>query len=154
MSSHKPAGNRLFWLVAGIALLHHADHVLRVDHSGWPFVPAVSPFTYSLAAYPVLVFIYTARKHPWYRVAATALLLLFSTAAHIFFEPLSDKYRTWTYGSNLPHHAGEKNLLGLQSKWLGMGSVALAVLLSVVLLLLLIASVKEALRQQNERIVA
>jgi hypothetical protein len=39
-----------------IGLVHHTDHVLRVDHSGWPFRPDVNPFTFSLLAYPILLF--------------------------------------------------------------------------------------------------
>jgi len=31
-----------------VGILHHADHVLRVDHSGWPFTENVNTFTYSL----------------------------------------------------------------------------------------------------------
>jgi len=31
------------------------DHVLRVDHSGWPFRPGVTPFTFSLIVYPVVL---------------------------------------------------------------------------------------------------
>jgi hypothetical protein len=35
-----------------IGLIHHTDHVLRVDHSGWPFRADLNPFTFSLLAYP------------------------------------------------------------------------------------------------------
>ena len=41
-------------IVVGFA--HHTDHVLRVDHSGWPFRHDVNPFTFSLLAYPILLF--------------------------------------------------------------------------------------------------
>lgn len=53
--------------LAGLGLLHHADHVIRGDlvvanglnpdwnHSGWPFQADVTPFTASLAIYPLLV---------------------------------------------------------------------------------------------------
>ena len=34
-----------------LGLLHHADHVLRADHSGWPFTTVTTPFTYSLSVY-------------------------------------------------------------------------------------------------------
>ncbi|MGA7622005.1 MAG: hypothetical protein WB630_02945 [Candidatus Acidiferrales bacterium] len=30
-----------------LGICHHIDHVLRYDHSGWPFRPEVTPFTYS-----------------------------------------------------------------------------------------------------------
>lgn len=34
--------------------LHHLDHLVRGNHVGWPAVAEVNPFTYSLAAYPLL----------------------------------------------------------------------------------------------------
>jgi hypothetical protein len=37
----------LIGLTNGVGLLHHIDHVLRVDHSGWPFRSDVNPFTLS-----------------------------------------------------------------------------------------------------------
>ncbi len=40
-----------------VGLAHHTDHVLRVDHSGWPFLHDVNPFTFSLLAYPILLFV-------------------------------------------------------------------------------------------------
>src|ERR1700730_18297812 len=39
-----------------VGIIHHTDHVLRFDHSGWPFRPDVNPFTFSLLAYPILLF--------------------------------------------------------------------------------------------------
>jgi Zn-dependent membrane protease YugP len=36
-------------------LLHHVDHVVRGNHSGWPFQEEVSPFTFSLLIYALLV---------------------------------------------------------------------------------------------------
>jgi len=38
--------------VLGVA--HHADHVVRGNHVGWPITANVTPFTYSLAIYPLL----------------------------------------------------------------------------------------------------
>lgn len=58
-----------------LGLLHHADHLLRGNHIGWPFSPHVTPFTFSLAVYPLyLAGIYwTARGRLWtgYWLAAT-----------------------------------------------------------------------------------
>jgi hypothetical protein len=45
------------WMLLGVvafAFLHHLDHVLRADNSGWPFTPDVTPFTISLLVYPIL----------------------------------------------------------------------------------------------------
>jgi hypothetical protein len=36
-------------------LLHHADHVIRGNHSGWPFQAEVTPFTFSLLIYALIV---------------------------------------------------------------------------------------------------
>lgn len=33
---------KLALVTTGIGVLHHADHVLRVNHSGWPFRPEVN----------------------------------------------------------------------------------------------------------------
>ncbi|HEX2742046.1 MAG TPA: hypothetical protein VHM69_16515, partial [Rubrobacter sp.] len=30
------------------SVLHHTDHVIRGNHSGWPFQAEVTPFTFSL----------------------------------------------------------------------------------------------------------
>lgn len=37
------------------AVLHHADHVIRGNHSGWPFVAEVTPFTFSLLIYALIL---------------------------------------------------------------------------------------------------
>ncbi|HET7273255.1 MAG TPA: hypothetical protein VFI90_19465 [Rubrobacter sp.] len=36
-------------------LLHHADHVIRGNHSGWPFQAEVTPFTFSLLIYALIL---------------------------------------------------------------------------------------------------
>lgn len=40
---------------AFFSLLHHADHVLRGSHSGWPFQAEVTPFTFSLLIYALIL---------------------------------------------------------------------------------------------------
>ena len=47
-------------LVLGIGVtifgvLHHIDHVVRSNHSGWPFREEVTPFTFSLLVYALLL---------------------------------------------------------------------------------------------------
>lgn len=138
---------RLILVATLLSVIHHVDHILRVDHSGWPFVQRVSPFTYSLLAYPILASLLWARAGSWYRVAGLTVLFLFATSAHIFFEPLRDKFHTWTYGSDLPGHVGEENLLGIHSEILGIGSIIIAVLLSLVLLGALLSAILDAKKQ-------
>ena len=144
-------GLKLLLLALVLAVVHHADLVLRVDHSGWPFLPRASPFTYSLAVYPVFLVLLLARDKPWVRVVGTALLFLFATLAHLTVEPLRDKFHTWAYGSDLPGHIGQHNLLGFDSKFLGAASVVLAVLLSLVLFGALFCFVRDARRDADER---
>ncbi len=49
------------WLLIGagcttiFGILHHVDHVIRGNHSGWPFEEAVTPFTFSLLIYALLL---------------------------------------------------------------------------------------------------
>jgi hypothetical protein len=39
----------------GFGGLHHVDHVVRGNHSGWPFQEEVTPFTFSLLVYALLL---------------------------------------------------------------------------------------------------
>ncbi len=36
-------------------ILHHVDHVVRGNHSGWTFEEALTPFTFSLLIYALLL---------------------------------------------------------------------------------------------------
>ncbi len=36
-------------------IFHHVDHVVRGNHSGWPFQEEVTPFTFSLLIYALLL---------------------------------------------------------------------------------------------------
>jgi hypothetical protein len=63
-------------------VLHHTDHVIRGNHSGWPFQAEVTPFTFSLLIYAlILPGIYMTAKgnqvagyHLFVAVVALALL--------------------------------------------------------------------------------
>lgn len=33
---------------------HHLDHIIRGNHVGWPLIPELTPFTYTLAIYPLI----------------------------------------------------------------------------------------------------
>ena len=37
------------------SVLHHVDHVIRGNHSGWPFQAEVTPFTFSLLIYALIL---------------------------------------------------------------------------------------------------
>jgi len=140
---------KLLLLAATLALIHHTDHVLRVDHSGWPFAPQVTPFTFSLLVYPVFLSVFMTRAKPWYRVIGTAVLFLFATLSHTFLETPMDQYRTWAYGSSFPGHVGQHNLLGQDSRALGVCAVLVTALLSLTLLASFFAFARDARRSKS-----
>lgn len=130
---------RLAAITTGLGVTHHVDHVLRYDHSGWPFTPAITPFTYSLLIYPVIALLFALRRFPRVRVALAALLFLFPTLAHMTLETPADQFRTW---SEAPH----VNLLHVSEPALGIAAVAVTVLLSLFALATCVAFWREARR--------
>ena len=50
-----PKAYVLFALATLLGMAHHADHIIRGNHVGWPIIPTVNPFTYSLVIYPLVV---------------------------------------------------------------------------------------------------
>lgn len=142
----------LLLVTIGIGLLHHSDHVLRVDHSGWPFTANVTAFTFSLLAYPILLFaLLGSARLFWMRWSLLATGLAFTLIAHTMIESPQMQYAMWAHNRSLePQFADVRNLLGLQSA--AMGSVA--VVLSMTLNLLLVASTLTMLadgRRASER---
>ncbi len=136
---------RLILVAAGLGILHHTDHVLRFDHSGWPFRPEVSPFTYSLLVYPLLLAVLLLRSRPWLRVAFMSLVFVGLQVAHIFFEPPSHQYGTWARGhGETPSGAQPPNLLDLASPTLGVLSAALSILLSLLTLATILSLIRDA----------
>ncbi len=91
-------------LVTLLALLHHADHVIRGDlvltyglegrwnHSGWPFQAPVTPFTASLAVYLLLVpgIVFTLRRRLWAGYWLGASLVLLGVIVVVHFLPGRD----------------------------------------------------------------
>ena len=45
----------MVFLAAFMSLGHHADHVIRGNHVGWPVTDHPTPFTYSLGIYPLII---------------------------------------------------------------------------------------------------
>jgi hypothetical protein len=123
----------------GVGLVHHADHVLRADHSGWPFIAEVTPFTFSLVVYPILLVVLLNRARPWLRAGLIAAVFLATQGAHLLIETPADQYGAWA-------HAGGPNLLGVASPALGLLSAGWSLLLSALLLATLAAFVGDAVR--------
>jgi len=132
--------------VAALAFLHHVDHVLRADNSGWPFTPNITAFTISLLVYPVLLLDFLLlRRRPWVRVGLVAGLFVALQVAHAVYETPTVQYGTWANGvSSVPHALGQPNLLDIASPALGVLSVAVSTLLSVAVLVALLLLIREA----------
>jgi hypothetical protein len=65
---------------------HHVDHVIRGNHVGWPLTAEVTPFTYSLGVYPLILlglYLYRSGKvGPGYWVLLSGPGALFVAAIH------------------------------------------------------------------------
>jgi hypothetical protein len=113
----------LIYIPTLMALGHHIDHIIRGTHVGWPITAEVTPFTLSLAIYPVILlglFLYRAGKAgPGFWVFLSGGGAIFVTAIH--FGPTSVEQ---------PHdiiNAYEPQIIGwLAFAWLLLFIVALA----------------------------
>jgi hypothetical protein len=141
-------GERALLVVVALAFLHHVDHVLRADNSGWPFTRDVTPFTVSLVVYPIFLLDFlTLRKRTWIRVGLVAVLFVALLAVHAVFETPEDQYGTWANGvSSVAHARGRPNLLEVASPALGVVSVFISIALSAAVLVALVLLVGEARR--------
>jgi hypothetical protein len=138
--------------VLGLALLHHVDHVLRADNSGWPFTPELTPFTASLVVYPIFAadFLFL-RRRPAVRAGLVAVLFVALLVVHSVLETPADQYGTWADGvSSVPHALGRPNLLGISSPALGAASVIVSALLSVAVLIAAVLLLREARAGRRE----
>ena len=140
------ARDRRTFLVLGssiliLAVIHLADHALRGervhdhglnpswDHSGWPFKPAVTPYTFSLVLVLAILVVglwgtYSGRLRAGYWLGAAVVLGALVTYVH--FVPTAQQetpaiiYRSW---------------VGLSA----VGVVAVAVTFAIVVMLLILA---------------
>ena len=117
LSRFSPA-ERLVRITTALALVHHVDHVLRVDNNGWPFRPEVTPFTYSFLVYAIIAAVWFARTRPRVRIGMSAGLVV-ATLAHLWLDTPSAQFVTWAARP-------EANWLAASSPVLG----AMAVLLT------------------------
>lgn len=134
-----------------VGLLHHVDHVLRVDHSGWPFRPDVNPFTYSLIAYPVLLYaLLSSLSQFWFRWVGLAIGTCFTLYAHTLIETPQMQYAMWAYNRSLePQLWDIRNLCGVQSGTLGLVAVVVAMTLNVLLVTCVISMLVDGLRRKK-----
>ena len=106
----QPARARLRrWLLIAAAsvtifgFFHHVDHVVRGNHSGWPFEEEVTPFTFSLLIYALLVpglyLAWRGRLMAGYWLFTAAVLIALVTSVHFVGEdreaPIRDIYAVY-----------------------------------------------------------
>lgn len=126
---------RLIMATIAVGLFHHLDHILRVDHSGWPFRPEVTPFTYSLAACPILLFALLGPfQLRWLRLGILAAATGFTLWAHTQVETPWMQYVMWAENRSLdPRTAGFQNAFCIQSPALGWAAVTVSLTLNALL---------------------
>ncbi len=144
-------GERALLVVVGLTFLHHVDHVLRADNSGWPFTQDVTPFTVSLIVYPIFALDFlTLRRRPGVRAGLVSMLFGALLIVHAVYETPADQYSTWANGvSSVPHAAGQPNLLEAASPTLGVVAVVISIALSASVLVALIVLNDEARRRRH-----
>jgi hypothetical protein len=119
------------------AILHHVDHIIRGNHSGWPFQEAVTPFTFSLLIYALLLpGLYLTAKGGlmagyWLFTAVVGLALVLwvhFVPTGDYEAPIEDIYAV--YGSPLAGLLALVDLAGLVSCLVTLALTAIQALLS------------------------
>ena len=78
--------------VTVLGVLHHVDHALRGNHVGWPLTEAVTPFTFSLGVYLLLLpgLYLTARGKVWAGYWLLVSVLTLGLVVWVHFGPSPD----------------------------------------------------------------
>ena len=107
---HSPNATLRRWLLIAAAavtifgIFHHLDHIVRGNHSGWPFQEEVSPFTFSLLIYalllPGLYLTWRGRLIAGYWLFTAVVLFAVVTLAHFVGadreQPIRDIYAVYS----------------------------------------------------------
>jgi hypothetical protein len=140
---------KLVVAVIGLGLVHHADHVLRADHYGFPFKPQVTLFTFTLGFYVIFATVLWARSHPWSRVWAMAFVVV-ATLLRTMIEPPQQIWGTWADNVSRPAPLftpdGSKNQLNVESPLLAVLAIVDVLLLQAAMIGALVLFIGEARR--------
>ena len=131
-----------------LGVLHLADHVLRADHSGWPFIDEFTPFTFFAVVFPpIALFAHFDHSRPWLRFGLVAFLLVGVLLSHTFLETPGDQYGVWATNTSTESHAlGRPNLLNVESPVLGVLAAVGAALLNLSVLAAVVSLFVDAQR--------
>jgi hypothetical protein len=143
---------KLVVTIVPLGLLHHVDHVLRGDHSGWPFRPDPTAFTFTLLIYPLLAIAWYSRHKTWTRVWIVGIIATFVVLAHTLIEPPQQIYGTWAYNRSTdavlyavdPEHI--HNLLNVESPMVGATAAVLSIVLTALLVVAFVVALRDARR--------
>jgi hypothetical protein len=149
---------RLIIVIVPLGILHHADHVLRADHAGWPFRPEVTIFTFTLLIYPLLALAYSMGSRPWVRAGVISTVAFFTLFAHTLIEPPDQIYGTWENNLSTdaplytvdPEH--QHNLLDGEYPVAGAVATVLSVVLTALLVGASLVAIRDAVRYKPERV--
>ena len=131
-----------------LGVLHLVDHVLRADHSGWPFIDEFTPFTFFAVVFPpIALFAHFDHSRPWLRFGLVAFLLVGVLFSHAFLETPGDQYGMWAANASTePYALGQPNLLNFESPMLGVLAAVEAALLNLSLLAAVVSLFADARR--------
>ncbi len=156
-------------LTAGFGAMHHADHIARANHVGWPLIEQVTPFTFSLLLYPLLLFgvwgTLRRKLSPWYWVIVSVAFAGLVTWVHgtpdprgeqiiDLFLPYAEPIAYCAHHSAADPPQGPSVLCGSPSTGnpvLGRLAVANMLLLAATLWLLVASAVQELLQARRLR---
>jgi hypothetical protein len=152
-----------------LGVLHHVDHVFRGNHSGWPFAPSVTPFTFSLLIYPLLLYgIWRGRRGKSvakYWLVVGSLLAALITFVHYvplgkyervstdLYLPYADPYadpRRFNLAPPEHHRVWFQHVYGPHASaafgWIAVAVVVLLTIATYALVIVAIAAVREEAR--------
>jgi hypothetical protein len=141
---------KLVVAIVPLGILHHIDHVLRGDHAGWPFRPEVTAFTFTLLIYPILAIAWFMHARLWVRAGTIGVVAAFVLLAHTLIEPPQQIYGTWAHNRSTdallytvdPDHI--HNLLNVESPVVGIVAAALAVVLTILIIMAFVVAIRDA----------
>jgi hypothetical protein len=143
---------KLILSIFPLGILHHIDHALRGDHSGWPFRPEVTLFTFTLLIYPILAATFASymRSRRRLRAGVVGTVAAFVLLAHTLIEPPQQIFGMWAYNRSTdallysvdPEHL--HNLLNIESPVVGAAAALLSVVLTVIAIAAFIVAYREA----------
>lgn len=128
-------------------VLHHIDHVLRVDHSGWPFQSEISPFTFTLLIYPAIYLVHKYKDKKKFVASVLGFISIFLIFAHTMTEPPQQVYTTWAQNIStdapLFRSSGERNLLNQKLPLIGFISVSIHAAITLLILSAFLVSLRD-----------